>query len=108
MVCLQKLRVALNSSHVKRISHSHGYWSRLLLNTLVSVNQNTLKGNVAMKRSHELFLINLGLEALLEKATAKPVVKKVEKKSKKKKWTKAQHKKYAETMAKKWGKKQSQ
>jgi len=62
-----------------------------------------------MKRSHELFLINLGLETLLEKAVGKPVAKvKKPGKPKGKKWTKAQHKKYAETMAKKWGKKQSQ
>jgi len=64
-----------------------------------------------MNRKHELFLINLGLETLLERMSTK-VKPKVQVKPKKKfreaKWTKAQHKKYAETMAKKWGKKQSQ
>ena len=57
-----------------------------------------------MKRNHELFLINLGLETLLERSV--PTKKKVEPKPKKKKWSKAQHKKYAETMAKKFDKKQ--
>jgi hypothetical protein len=57
-----------------------------------------------MNRKHELFLINLGLETLLERVTVKPKPT-VEKKPKKAKWSKARHKKYAETMAKKWGKK---
>ena len=56
-----------------------------------------------MNRKQELYLIQLGLETLLDRVT-KP--KKVEKKKfRKAKWTPAQHKKYAETMAKKWGKK---
>jgi hypothetical protein len=54
-----------------------------------------------MNRKHELFLINLGLETLLERVSSKPKVTVV--KNRKAKWSKAQHKKYAETMAKKWG-----
>ena len=57
-----------------------------------------------MNRKQELYLIQLGLETLLNKVIAPPKPKK-EKKFRKAKWTKAQHKKYAETMAKKWGKK---
>ncbi len=55
-----------------------------------------------MNRKHELFLINLGLESLLEKVTARKVNIK---KKKSKKWTPKQHKKFAKTMARKFSKK---
>lgn len=59
-----------------------------------------------MNRKHELFLIDLGLQTLLDRMVTKPKVKKVVKKNKggRKKWTKEQHEKYAATMEKKWGK----
>lgn len=56
-----------------------------------------------MTRKHELFLINLGLETLLERMTIKK--EKKAKKSKGKGWSKKQHEKYAATMEKKWGQK---
>lgn len=61
-----------------------------------------------MKRNHELFLINLGLEALLERATAtkkRGPYKKETPKKKKGAWSAARRKKFAETMAKKFPKK---
>lgn len=56
-----------------------------------------------MNRKHELFLIDLGLQTLLNQMVGKPSKKeKKERKPKTRKWTKAQHEKYAETMKKKW------
>lgn len=57
-----------------------------------------------MNRKHELFLINLGLETLLERVSSKP---KMSKNGKKKgQWTKEQHRKFAATMSRKFSKKQ--
>lgn len=58
-----------------------------------------------MTRKHELFLINLGLETLLDRVLVKHTVAKKNGK-KKNKWTKKQHQKFAETMSKKFNKKQ--
>lgn len=56
-----------------------------------------------MNRKHELFLIDLGLQTLLNQMVGKPSKKaKKEKKPKTRKWTKEQHEKYAATMKKKW------
>ena len=57
-----------------------------------------------MNRKHELFLINLGLEALLERSLPTKKVVVVKEKVKSRKWSQARHKKFAETMAKKFGK----
>lgn len=57
-----------------------------------------------MNRKHELFLINLGLQTLLDSMIpAKKSAKKVKAKKTTRKWTKEQHEKYAATMEKKWG-----
>ena len=58
-----------------------------------------------MNRKHELYLINLGLETLLERVSTKHTIAKKNGK-KKGKWTKKQHKKFAETMSRKFSKKQ--
>lgn len=57
-----------------------------------------------MNRKHELYLINLGLETLLDRVSHKRIVAKKNGK-RKGKWTKKQHKKFAETMSRKFGKK---
>lgn len=54
-----------------------------------------------MNRKHELFLIDLGLQTLLNQMVGKPK-KKSKVKPKTRKWTKEQHEKYAATMKKKW------
>jgi hypothetical protein len=57
-----------------------------------------------MNRKHELFLINLGLETLLDRSVPQKKVVVKEKKVNKRKWSKERHKKFAETMAKKFKK----
>ena len=54
-----------------------------------------------MTRQQELQLIELGLDTLLGKIKTK---RKYKKHNGKIKWSKERHKKYAETMAKRWGK----
>jgi hypothetical protein len=56
-----------------------------------------------LSRKQELQLIDLGLQKLIESLSPKPI--KSEPKPKTRKWSKAQRKKHAETMAQKWGNK---
>lgn len=63
--------------------------------------------NLKLTKKQEAALVNLGLNTLLNSATterASVVHKKKDNRPRKtsRKWSKAQHKKYAETMARKW------
>lgn len=65
--------------------------------------------NLKLTKKQEQALVNLGLETLLNGATQTVPARIPWNKGKKmrktsRKWSKEQHKKYAETMARKWGK----
>ena len=60
-----------------------------------------------MTRKQELFLIELGLQTLIDKVTkrSEEKLKQSEPKPKKRRWSKAQHEKFAKSMAKVWAEK---
>ena len=62
-----------------------------------------------LTRKHELLLIDLGMRQVLDNLLPKPKAKKkVATKTIGRKWTKAQRKKFAESMKKKWTAKRKQ
>ena len=62
-----------------------------------------------MTRKQELFLISLGLDTLIERASKRSKEKliKAEPKTKKRKWSDAQREKFSKSMAKVWAAKKA-
>lgn len=60
-----------------------------------------------LTRKQELLLIDIGLATLVNNLSKPTPIKKENGGAKKRKWSKERHKKYAETMAKKWNKKEN-
>src|SRR5580765_3270944 len=99
-----------------RINQSHGSLNRLLSHTLILTNLNTSKGNrlmtmkrqVELSRKQELYLIDLGLQKLLDSLIVSSnghSVKKAE--PVKRGWSPAQRKRFAATMKRVWKKKRA-